>query len=193
MAGAVWVLWAPGPAARLPALLDRRGPRQNSAPGVGGLLRRVWGWAFGALELHESPGEQLAFDLELVAICLRAGLPVERSLELAGAANSDRSGLGRLGRSLELGSVEDTPQRLEEVASLIEFSRSTGVALAPLLLGMAADTRRAERRRRQMAAAKLGVHLVIPLGVCVLPAVILMGVVPVVITLVGDMAGIFMR
>ena len=44
-----------------------------------------------------------------------------------------------------------------------------------------------------MAAAKLGVHLVIPLGVCVLPSVILTGVVPVVITLVGDMSAIIVR
>lgn len=202
---AVWLV-LPGASNRLPALFagsDGAGAGGSGSGGAAGVgvgrkgrgrsaFARVWGWVFGQHTLNESAAEALAFDLELVAICLRAGLPVERALMLAAEATEDRSGLGRLGRSLALGAVDNPPAGLHEVVSLVEFSRATGVALAPLLAGLAADMRRTERRRRQMAAAKLGVHLVIPLGVCVLPAVILMGVIPVVITLVGDMAGVFL-
>ncbi len=137
-----------------------------------------------------SAADLLAFDLDLVAICLQAGLTTERALDLAAEAGGDRSGLARLGRSLALGEAEGE-EELRTVASLIEFSRSTGVSLAPLLRGLATDLRRSEHRRRQLAAAKLGVQLVVPLGACILPAFVLLGVVPVMLTLVTDMAGIF--
>lgn len=189
----VWLMWPVG-SQRLTGLMRPTKVSRTSR------VARVWAWAFGHLTLGETRVEQLAFDLDLVAICLRASLPVPRAFELAAEATQDRSGFSRLGRSLALGAVDsalDASDRetygLHSVVSLVEFSRSTGVALAPLLAGLASDMRRAERRRRQMAAVKLGVHLVIPLGVCVLPSVILTGVVPVVITLVGDMSAIFVR
>lgn len=134
----------------------------------------------------EAGEDDLAFDLDLTAICLEAGLPVEQALGLAGQATDDRSGLARLGRSLAFGDDEAPEGRLAETARLIAFSRSTGAALAPLISGHAADIRRREHRRRQLAAARLGVVLVVPLGVCVLPAFILLGVVPVLLTLIGD-------
>ena len=77
------------------------------------------------------------------------------------------------------------------MVAVIRFSARTGVALAPLLQSHADELRRGEHRRRQIAAARLGVMLVLPLGVCVLPAFVLMGVVPVLITLVGDLGPAF--
>lgn len=133
----------------------------------------------------------LAFDLELVAICLQSGLPTERALSLAAAAGADSGGLDRLGRSLALGEVDEADEELAAVRRLVLFSRSTGVALAPLLQGLAGDLRRSEHRRRQIAAARLGVELVIPLGACILPAFILLGVVPVILSLVEDMGILF--
>src|SRR5699024_12470396 len=40
--------------------------------------------------------DDLAFDLDLVAVCLQAGLPVGRALEHATRAAGDRSGLGQI-------------------------------------------------------------------------------------------------
>lgn len=135
--------------------------------------------------------DALAFDLDLVSICLQTGLPTERALSLAAAAGGDRTGLDRLGRSLALGEIDDSNPELASVGRLVLFSRSTGVALAPLLRGLAGDLRRSEHRRRQVAAARLGVELVVPLGVCILPAFLLLGVVPVVLGLVDDMSVLF--
>ncbi|MCQ9387223.1 type II secretion system F family protein [Brevibacterium sp. 50QC2O2] len=133
----------------------------------------------------------LAFELELVAICLDAGLPTARALELAAESRSTAgAGLQRLARAVVLGEpVAEGP--LKQVAELIVFSSTTGVALAPLLRGLAGDLGRGEHRRRQLAAARLGTQLVIPLGVCILPAFILMGVVPVLLSLVEDFGGLF--
>ena len=96
-----------------------------------------------------------------------------------------------LGRALELGQTDFEDQHLSEVIVLIRFSAQTGAALAGLLSAMAYDLRRAEHQRRRLAAAKLGVQLVIPLGACILPAFILLGVVPVVLTLIDDMSVLF--
>lgn len=219
LVAAAFVLFDPGTAGRLARLSGTRAhPRARggasdsreaaSSAGSGG---------------SDSSVDRLAFDLELVAICLQSGLTPERALILAAQAAGDRSGLGRLGHAIALGQstesrqagharpaaheaasmtaddstrpvvshLPDIDERLRPVVSLIDFSRRTGVALAPLLRGLSADLRRSEHRRRQLAAARLGVTLVIPLGVCILPAFILLGIVPVVITLVSDMAGVF--
>lgn len=160
--------------------------------------------------------DDLAFDLDLVSVCLQAGLPVERALEHAARAAGDRSGLGQLARAARWGlddlrweesagaagarangtrakgaEEKGAGRALASVVAVIRFSARTGVALAPLLQSHADELRRGEHRRRQIAAARLGVMLVLPLGVCVLPAFVLLGVVPVLITLVGDLGPAF--
>jgi len=138
-----------------------------------------------------SPVDDLAFDLDLAAVCLQAGLPVDRALDHAVRASGDRSGLAHIARSARLGVEGETAEertRLSSVVAVIRFSGRTGVALAPLLQAHADELRRTEHRRRQIAAARLGVMLVMPLGVCVLPAFVLLGVVPVLLTLLGDLA-----
>lgn len=208
---AVWLLLAE-PSGRLRTLLGRASEPASPGARLGRSRPSSAGAAAPgpARRGHRARGARasdidlLAFDLDLAAICLQAGLPTERALELAAQAGGDRSGLGRLGRALELGGEDPadsaergrdgpsaTAEALESVAALIGFSRATGVSLAPLLRGLASDLRRTEHRRRQLAAARLGVQLVIPLGVCILPAFILLGVVPVLLTLVSDMAGLF--
>ncbi len=224
LVAAAVVLFDPGTAGRLARL---SGSRTHPRARGGGCDGREPASSTGSGG-SDSAVDRLAFDLELVAICLQSGLTPERALMLAAQAAGDRSGLGRLGHAIALGQpterqptesrqsgpahaaaheepgitgggstgpitsrLPDTDERLRPVVSLIDFSRRTGVALAPLLRGLSADLRRSEHRRRQLAAARLGVTLVIPLGVCILPAFILLGIVPVVITLVSDMAGVF--
>lgn len=145
----------------------------------------------GRVPAGTSAVDDLAFDLDLVAVCLQAGLPVDRALDHAVRASGDRSGLAHIARSTRLGLAGDTGgerTELSAVIAVIRFSSRTGVALAPLLQAHADELRRSEHRRRQIAAARLGVMLVMPLGVCVLPAFVLLGVVPVLLTLLSDLA-----
>lgn len=219
LVAAAFVLFDPGTAGRLARLSGSRAHPRGRGGGSDSREAPSSAGSGGS----DSPVDRLAFDLELVAICLQSGLTPERALILAAQAAGDRSGLGRLGHAIALGQstesrqaghvhsvahgaasmtgddparpvvsqLPDIDERLHPVVALIDFSRRTGVALAPLLRGLSADLRRSEHRRRQLAAARLGVTLVIPLGVCILPAFILLGIVPVVITLVSDMAGVF--
>ncbi|MGC2942681.1 MULTISPECIES: type II secretion system F family protein [unclassified Brevibacterium] len=136
--------------------------------------------------------DQLAFDLDLVAICLTSGLPIPVALNLTAEATDDRSGLQRIARAMTIGGrrlADD--DRLLPVLEVFEFSEHTGVGPAPLIESVAEELRASSRRRRQEAAASLGVQLVLPLGVCILPAFLLLSVVPVVISLLSDITTVF--
>lgn len=136
--------------------------------------------------------DQLAFDLDLVAICLTSGLPIPVALTLTAEATDDRSGLQRIARAMAIGGrrlADD--DRLLPVLEVFEFSEHTGVGPAPLIESVAEELRASSRRRRQEAAASLGVQLVLPLGVCILPAFLLLSVVPVVISLLTDLTTVF--
>jgi len=100
--------------------------------------------------------------LELVAIGLSAGMPPERALALAA------EGLRRAGLD------DGTPEALRHLA----FARGAGVPAAGLLRHAARAARRRARADAARRAAELGTRLVLPLGLCVLPAFVLLGVVP---------------
>ncbi|MFS0731056.1 hypothetical protein ABC270_13385 [Curtobacterium sp. 1P10AnD] len=90
-----------------------------------------------------------------------AGLVVEEALRASGRAETD--------------AVERA--RLTEVLAL---ARRAGVPAAALLRAAAEDVRDDAAAAGLAAAEGLAVRLVLPLGVCVLPAFVLVGVVPVV-------------
>lgn len=62
-----------------------------------------------------------------------------------------------------------------------------GASPVPLLLRGASRTRKRHTQAAIEAAEKLGVRLVIPLGVCLLPAFFVLGIVPVVVSTVQDL------
>jgi len=72
----------------------------------------------------------------------------------------------------------DEAARLREVLAL---AQQAGVPAATLLRAAAEDVRDDAAASRLAAAERLAVRLVLPLGVCVLPAFVLVGVVPVVV------------
>ena len=73
---------------------------------------------------------------------------------------------------------------------MLEASWSTGSAPGPALRGRADQLRR-DRRARTAAGrrARSGVRLVLPLGLCFLPAFVLLGLVPMLLSLAGDLLG----
>ncbi|PWJ53341.1 hypothetical protein SAMN06264364_113100 [Quadrisphaera granulorum] len=63
------------------------------------------------------------------------------------------------------------------------IAEQTGAPVAALLVSAAAELRRRRRRAGALAAARLGVRVVAPLGLCTLPAFGLLAVVPVLLSL----------
>lgn len=97
-----------------------------------------------------------------------------------GRATVRRSSVTRHGH--RVGS-DGTAAAIEDVLAL---SRAAGIPAAELLLGEAARMRRDARSDAQRAAAALGTRLMIPLGACILPAFMLVGVAPVLLSVLSS-------
>ncbi|TFC50831.1 hypothetical protein E3O49_04595 [Cryobacterium shii] len=127
----------------------------------------------GARARDQTPG----LELELTAIAMTGGGSIDRARGLVDAA-AERFALRR-GHSVAA---------IEQVLAL---SQRAGVPAAELLRSEAEQLRRDARSDGQRRAATLGVTLMIPLGVCVLPAFMLIGVVPLLVTVLSSTVLVF--
>jgi len=132
---------------------------------------------------------------DLLAATLRGGAPVDRAADAVADALAGPLGerLARTARSLRLGAepaeawahLSDVPGADRLVAAAIRSSASGG-ALAGAFLRLADDLRADRSVAAEAAARRAGVLIVLPLGVCFLPAFVLAGLVPVVVAVLGD-------
>lgn len=179
--------WA-GPASRR---RDRQGdarPRRHGGRSSGGRSlgrwRAGWPWRSAARDLREPPVDD-AVVLDMVRAALRAGADVVSAIECVGAALPASQGgpCIRAARALRLGASWDAAwQSPGELARALAPAWSDGVDPEPLLAHAAAAIRTGRRARAREAAARLGVRLVLPLGLCLLPAFVLLGLVPVLLS-----------
>jgi pilus assembly protein TadC len=161
--------------------------------GVDGFLRRREPADARAARLRAVA--ELPLGADLLAAALRAGAPVDR----AAAAVADALGgplgerLERASRSLRLGAgpaeawahLSDVPGADRLISAAIRSSASGG-ALAGALGRLADDLRGDRTVAAEAAARRAGVLIVLPLGLCFLPAFLLAGLVPVVVAVLGD-------
>ena len=154
--------------------------------------------------------EQLVADLplmlDLLASCLAGGAPLPEAARAVAAAVQGPAGERLTDVCLQLsvgtppaqawsgltGSPDD-PTRGREVDPLAPAARALGRAaeggapVADAVARLAEDARAHARARGQQAARRVGVLVVAPLGLCFLPAFVLLGVVPIVAGLVGPL------
>jgi tight adherence protein B len=78
------------------------------------------------------------------------------------------------------------PGEAERLRETLDLARRAGVPAAALLRAAADDVRDDVAADALAAAERLGVRLVLPLGTCVLPAFVLVGVVPVVVGILSS-------
>lgn len=104
---------------------------------------------------------------ELVAVALSGGASIDRALRLVAESSAG-------------GGTE------ESIRSVLELSRAAGVPAAELLRASAAQARHAARVNGRLRAAKLSTRLLIPLGVCTLPAFLLLGVAPMLLSVLAS-------
>ena len=138
--------------------------------------------------------QDTAMMLELVAAMLDAGAGIGRSLELVAACASTRysNALRPVVSALAIGADWDTAWRSSadrlpavlELRDALGFAALTGAPSSAILYAQAARLRHERFRAAEKRAASLGVKLVVPLGLCSLPAFICLGVVPVLLALV---------
>ena len=135
-----------------------------------------------------------ALVLELLAAQLRAGLaPLAALGTLAEALNSralhtvcQRLQMGSGWGSAWSGSAAGT---FGELRDALAPAYTGGAPSTALLLSLADAHRLSERRAAERAAGKLSVALVVPLGLCSLPAFICLGIMPILISLLPTLTG----
>ncbi|MDR3068309.1 MAG: type II secretion system F family protein [Cellulomonas sp.] len=134
--------------------------------------------------------------LALLDAAVSAGAPVPRALQAVGAAVGGTVGdaLATVGGRLMLGAswpeaVVAAPGGLRDQIDPLGAAWSTGAAPGPLLRQTAERLVRERHDLTRVAAARLGVRLVLPLGLCLLPSFVLLGLVPVVLSLAGTFVG----
>ena len=144
---------------------------------------------------REQAALDLPFALDLLAASLRAGLPVDHAVRVVATAIGGPVGtcLTRVAGSLDLGL---TPERAWEVlhqlpagarlAGAVARSTTSGAALAGNFARLADDLRAVRLASVETSAQRAGVLLVLPLGLCFLPAFIVAGVIPVIVAVLGD-------
>lgn len=116
------------------------------------------------------------WEFELVAIALGGGAPpvtaLRRAVDCADLAGAEWV---RLECFVAQGEIETVVQR----------GQSLGAPLGPMLLAEAERSRLQAQSELERAAERLGVAVLLPLGACVLPAFVLLGVVPVLLAVLG--------
>lgn len=149
-------------------------------------------------EKPASPADAAPVDtalvLELLAAQLRAGLaPLTALGTLAEALNSRplHTVCQRLQMGSGWGSAWSGPAAgtFSELRDALAPAYTGGAPSTALLLSLADAHRLSERRAAERAAGKLSVALVVPLGLCSLPAFICLGIVPILISLLPTLTG----
>jgi pilus assembly protein TadC len=132
---------------------------------------------------------------DLLAATLRAGAPVQQAVEAVGAALGGPIGqrLAAVAHALSGGAPPDQAWAVladvEGAGRLIRAavrSAESGAALVGILGRLAEELRAARAASAEAAARRAGVLVVLPLGLCFLPAFVFAGVVPVVVAVLGD-------
>lgn len=135
--------------------------------------------------------------LELLDVATRSGASVPRALGVVGRAigGADGRRLERVANALTLGASwqaawgDDRETRLRHVRQALRGAWEHGAAPGPSLRAAGERVRRGSAARAREAAGRLGVQLVLPVGACLLPAFVLVGLVPVLLSLARGLLG----
>lgn len=137
-----------------------------------GLVLLVCGWLWNrSLLRRATAGDRVPGLLpELVAVAMSGGASIDRARAIVEDA-VDRYGLESDWRTVD---------------GSLAIATGAGAPVGELLRSEAEEARRSAIAEAGERAERLGVSLMVPLGVCVLPAFIALGVVPLIVSIVGS-------
>jgi len=122
-------------------------------------------WTRRLVASAQPEGRLVGVQGDVVAIALSGGVSVERALTTVRDA----------------GAGEIAP----DVHAVLALSQRAGAPAVELLRASAAERRREARTEGRLRAARLGAKLLVPMGVCTLPAFLLLGVAPLLISVLS--------
>lgn len=141
--------------------------------------------------------------LDLLAACLAGGAALGDAAVAVAEAVPGPAGrrLGRVSAALRVGSppgeawlalaAGSSDDPLHPAARALARAADGGAPVASAVARLAAEARADARGRGERAVRQVGVQTVAPLGLCFLPAFVLLGVVPVVVGLAGPLLASF--
>lgn len=130
-----------------------------------GLMLAARRWT-ARLVARAQPGVRLAgVQSDIVAIALSGGVSVERAISTM----------------TDAGGGEPTPG----IRAVLDLSQRAGAPAVDLLRASAAQERRHARTEGRLRAARLGAKLLLPMGLCTLPAFLLLGVAPMLLSVLS--------
>lgn len=145
--------------------------------------------------LRDDGLEDPALMMDLMASMLAAGSSLDRGLDVLARSASAPVGasLSAVKTALDLGASWDVAwaavphtkdvKAAQELGDALRFAGTTGAPSAAVVTAHAAQFRRRRNREAEQRAAALGVRLVVPLGLCSLPAFVCLGVIPILVGL----------
>lgn len=136
---------------------------------------------------------QAPVTLDLVAAVLAAGRSPELAISVVAEHTPDPLGVVLRGVALRLRLAADPVAAwltldgtaVESVGRAFARSEASGAAIVPVVVDTADDVRRRARALRREAAGRVAVRTTVPLGLCLLPAFVLIGVAPTVLAVVA--------
>lgn len=131
-----------------------------------GLMVVARRWTAALVRRAQPPPGIAGWEHDLLSIALTGGVSIDRALEVVTAAGC--------------------PSASRATAGTIALSRSSGAPAVELLRAEAEDRRLGARTEGRLRAARLGGRLLLPLGVCTLPAFLLLGVAPMLLSVLAS-------
>lgn len=133
-----------------------------------GLGALAWAWTRRIVRVAAVGSPTAGLELELVAVALSGGVGVDRARAIVAAALGAHGVVGVDGAAID---------------ETLRVAQAAGVPAVGLLQAEADAARVRERLAGQERAERASVRLVVPLGVCVLPAFALLAIVPLVLSM----------
>ncbi|GAA1992300.1 hypothetical protein GCM10009817_38070 [Terrabacter lapilli] len=170
---------------------DARASRASRDPQRSRVFRRRRVAGAGGLE---ASAPEVSSALALLALAYRSGLPTWDVLDAVadGLGGPVAADLQQVASALRWGATESEAWGSvgpvwAPAARAVAIAHQAGVPPGSMLLAAADDLRSAELERLEVSAAQVGVRLVAPLGLVLLPAFCLTTVAPLVIALAGGL------
>ncbi|MFD4959003.1 type II secretion system F family protein [Microbacterium sp. NPDC058389] len=143
-------------------------------------------WTARLVRAARDAGGIPGLDAELVAIALSGGVSIERARAVVADAGVLRCPDGAAGAATSAAPAAAATD--DGVEAVLALSRSAGVPAVELLRASAAHARHRARVDGRLRAARLSSRLLVPLGVCTLPAFLLLGVAPMLLSVMSTMS-----
>lgn len=178
-------------------------PAGNLLALLGAVLTAAgWAWMHRLLRMADPPAQRSVDPsvlLELIAGALDSGSPLPAAMDAVAEAltvgpgdppDPSAEALHRAAASLRSGvpaavATSGLPLSLAPLGQSAVLAEVAGADLSRALRSAAQDARRGRARAAEERAARLAVRLVLPTGLTLLPAFVVLGVIPTVISLLG--------